>query len=66
MTFMQHMVDIYFMDVFTVGIFRLDVTTVDFLHFVWGIAEAKCIVATAVCVSVPRATAVTRMELGEW
>ena len=24
------------------------------LHFVWGVVEAKCILATAVCVSVPR------------
>jgi len=24
------------------------------LHFAWGVAEAKCILITAVCVSVPR------------
>jgi len=41
------------------------------LHFAWGAAEAKCILVTAVCVSVcpsphSRITARTRVSLGEW
>ena len=39
-------------------------------HFAWGVAEAKCILVTAVCVSVPRHVPTLlhepRCKLGEW